>query len=121
MKSLLTGLALVLVMLVVSCKEEENVTPSVQGSTWEVYIKWTSAPDTVLFRPRFDAGGTGAEVDAGGSPTGPTFTWTQADKTVSWTYPSTTAITGTLSNDGKTMTGTGTSGSYTAGFRAVKK
>lgn len=120
MKRLLFSLATVLVILAVSCKKDDP-TPSVAGTTWDVYIKWSSAPDTVLFRPRFDAGGTGVEVDGTGTPTGITMTWTQDNSTVTWTYPSTTSITGTLSGDGKTMTGTGTSGAYTAGFRAVKQ
>lgn len=120
MKSLLSSLAVMLVMLVVSCKEDDPI-PSVEGTTWNIYVKWSSAPDTVLFYTRYDGGGTGVEVDGGGTPTGVTFTWTQDDNAIEWVYAGPMTFNGTLSGDGKTMSGTAVAGPNSAGWRAVKK
>ncbi len=109
------------ILFVAGCKKDE-VFPSVEGTTWEVTIKWTFAADSVTFYTRYDAGGSGVEVTSGGTPTGPTFTWSQDDQTINWNYGASTTLTGTIADDSKTMTGTGTTtggGGGTSGWRAV--
>lgn len=84
----------------------EQAYPSLDGTTWTVRVKWAEDADTALFRPRFDAGGTGVQVDSAGTPTKVTFTWKQEKQQVNWTYPSTVQFSGTVSADGRSMTGT---------------
>ena len=94
---------------------------SIEATTWIVYAKWNTDPDTAMFRPWFDAGGKGVQVDSGGKPTGIAFTWTQDKQTVKWSYPSKVRFTGTLSSNGDTMSGTGTYQSKKSDWWAVKR
>jgi hypothetical protein len=95
--------------------------PSVEGTTWIVSVKWDTDPDTALFRPRFDTGGSGVQVDSAGKPTKLTFNWEQDKQSVSWTYPSKVHFTGTISPGGDTMSGTGVYQKKSSEWRALKK
>ena len=108
-------------VLIASCKKDDPF-PSIEGTTWDTFMKWSSQQDTVTWGTRFDAGGTGVEVDGGGNPTGATFSWTQDDENVTLTYTSPAAnMAGTISSDGNSMSGTGSFGIITGGWRAEKR
>ncbi len=118
MKKLLV-LLFVPILFIIACKKDD-VFPSVEGTTWEMHMKWSSQPDTAIFYVKFNAVGAGEEVTSGGTPTGTTFTWAQDNENVSWTYTSPAVnVTGTTSSEGDRMSGTATFGSITGGWRAV--